>query len=49
MFGAKRKARKIRVSEGNEDRDEPEPSNNKDGKSHTQSPRNVIVKPVIFC
>lgn len=47
MFGAKRKARKIRVSEGNEDHDESasateEPTN--DGKS----PQNVITKPVFF-
>lgn len=53
MFGAKRKARKIRVSEDNEDHDEhptsgtteEQPMN--DGKS-LFSRRNVIVKPVFF-
>lgn len=47
MFGAKRKARKIRVSEGNEDSAEPasaveEPMN--DGKS----PRSVMIQPVFL-
>lgn len=47
MFGAKRKARKIRVSEGNEDHAEPasaaeEPMN--DGKS----PQNVTIQPVFL-
>lgn len=47
MFGAKRKARKIRVSEGNEDHAEPasaaeEPMN--DGKS----PQNVMIQPVFL-
>lgn len=47
MFGAKRKARKIRVAEDNEDNAEPasateEPMN--DGKS----PQNVMIQPVFF-
>lgn len=47
MFGAKRKARKIRVSEGNEDNSEPAPATEEpmnDGKL----PQNVMIQPVFL-
>lgn len=47
MFGAKRKARKIRVSEGNEDNAEPAPATEEpvnDGKL----PQNVMIQPVFL-